>query len=376
MAIGLARVDHIRASDFDALHMLLSKKLGDPYRYVRALSAQAAFASIGGTASRKRTDQFVRLAHEWAEKTHEPHAIALARFADGIAGFYVGEFARTFECQIAAERIFREECVGVAWEINTAQQYTLSSLYYMGKFRQLALRAPERLAEALDHGDLYAAADVAAGRPLVAWLFADDPGGAQDRFRETIGKWTLQGFHFQHYVSLLAQVQVDLYTGDVEAAWGFIDRRWPELKRSMLLRIQQLRIEVRDLRGRAALAVAARDTVDAAARIKSARHDAKKILDEKTTWGAPFAHLILGGASAVEGDLDAAASFTKEAMNEFEFAGIQGHAAAARRPYGQLTGGDGGQQAVEGADAWMASEGIVNPARVTAMLAPGFPGLD
>ena len=133
VATGLGRVDHFRAADLEALHMLLARKLGDPYRYVRALSAEAAYASTGGNATRKRTDEFVRLANEWAEKIREPHAIALARFADGMAGFYVGEFSRTFECQKAAERIFREECVGVGWEINTSQQYTLSSLYYMGE---------------------------------------------------------------------------------------------------------------------------------------------------------------------------------------------------------------------------------------------------
>ena len=376
VAIGLARVDNIRAADFNALHYLLAQKLGDPYRFVRALSLQGAFASSSGKSTRKRADRFVRLATEWAERTQEPQAIALARLADGIAGFYVGEFARTFECQIDAERIFREECVGVAWEINTSQQYTLSSLYYMGGFRQLTLRAPERLAEALDHGDLYAAADVAAGRPIVAWLFSDDPGAARDGFRETMGKWTLHGFHFQHYSSLLAQVQVDLYTGDAEAAWGMMQRRWPELKPSMLLRIQQIRIEVRDLRARAALAAATRGTGDLQARLKSARHDAKKILGEKTDWGDPFAHLVLGGACAAEGDLGRSLDFTREAIEGFEAAGIQGHASAARRRYGQLVGGDEGGKLVAEADRWMESEGVVNPTRVTAMLAPGFEDLD
>jgi serine/threonine protein kinase len=372
VTIGLARVDNIRGADFNTLHMLLAQKLGDPYRFVRALSTQAAFASTGGNGSRKKAEQFVRLATEWASKIQEPHAVALARLADGIAGFYVGEFARTFECQNEAERIFREECVGVAWEINTAQQYSLSSLYYMGEFRRLAQRAPVRLAEAIDRGDLYAAADVAAGRPIVAWLFADDPAAARDRFRETTEKWTLHGFHFQHYSSLLAQVQVDLYTDHAEAAWGIMQERWPELQGSMLLRIQQIRIEVGDLRARAALAAATRAGDDVQARIKSARQDAKRILREKTHWGDPFAHLILGGACAVEGDLDTALNFTREAIGGFEAVGILGHASVARRRYGQLIGGDEGQKLIRETDDWMATEGVANPARVTAMLAPGF----
>ena len=62
-------------------------------------------------------------------------------------------------------------------------------------------------------------------------------------------------------------------------------------------RIQQIRIEVRDLRARAALAAATGGSADRESRVKSAKRDAKKILREKTYWGDPFAHLILGGAA-------------------------------------------------------------------------------
>jgi hypothetical protein len=72
----------------------------------------------------------------------------------------------------------------------------------------------------------------------------------------------------------------------------------------MMLRIQQIRIEVRDLRARAALAAATGGTGDVQARLTSARRDAKKILNERTQWGNPFAHLILGGAYAAEGELE------------------------------------------------------------------------
>jgi hypothetical protein len=37
-----------------------------------------------------------------------------------------------------------------------------------------------------------------------------------------------------------------------------------------------------------------------------------------------------------------------------------------------LLGGDPGRQAIDAADAWMQRQGIVAPAKMTAMLAPGF----
>jgi hypothetical protein len=49
------------------------------------------------------------------------------------------------------------------------------------------------------------------------------------------------------------------------------------------------------------------------------------------------------------------------------------YAAAARRRLGQLLGGDQGRGMIDQADVWMTGQGIKNPARVTAMLVPGFP---
>ena len=48
------------------------------------------------------------------------------------------------------------------------------------------------------------------------------------------------------------------------------------------------------------------------------------------------------------------------------------YAAAARRRLGEMLGGDEGRALVETADAWMRSETIVNPERMTEVFAPGF----
>ncbi len=50
------------------------------------------------------------------------------------------------------------------------------------------------------------------------------------------------------------------------------------------------------------------------------------------------------------------------------------HAAAAQRRRGQLLDGEEGRRLVEAADSWMAGQLVRNPARMTAMLAPGYRG--
>jgi hypothetical protein len=69
---------------------------------------------------------------------------------------------------------------------------------------------------------------------------------------------------------------------------------------------------------------------------------------------------------------DHAISLLREAISGFDAADRALYAAASRRCLGILLGGDEGRDLVRAADAWMTSESIKNPARMTAMLAPGF----
>jgi hypothetical protein len=47
-------------------------------------------------------------------------------------------------------------------------------------------------------------------------------------------------------------------------------------------------------------------------------------------------------------------------------------AESARRRRGQLAGGPAGDDLVSQSEAWMAGQGIRNPARMAAMCTPGF----
>ena len=60
-------------------------------------------------------------------------------------------------------------------------------------------------------------------------------------------------------------------------------------------------------------------------------------------------------------------------MSGFEACDMRLFAAAARRCLGQLVGGSEGRTLMACADTWMAGQGIRNPARMTALYAPGFP---
>src|SRR6202034_1820839 len=52
------------------------------------------------------------------------------------------------------------------------------------------------------------------------------------------------------YFELVARAQIALYRGDAWAAFRLVDSAWPGLKRSSLLRLQLLRVELLPLRAR------------------------------------------------------------------------------------------------------------------------------
>src|SRR6185503_9256642 len=104
-------------------------------------------------------------------------------------------------------------------------------------------------------GRSFAATDLRT-RMNSIWLAADDPDKARAEVIEALKAWPHEGFHLQHYSSLLAQAQIELYTGDADVAWKHIAGQWPALENSMLLRTRVLRIEATYLRARAELATA------------------------------------------------------------------------------------------------------------------------
>ena len=244
-------------------------------------------------------------------------------------------------------------------------------LYYLGEIAELARRLPRFLREAEERGDLYALATMGYLSAAVA-LAADDPEAAGRGLAAVMGPWTRQGYHIQHRNALWAAAHVALYRGEGRAAWELMREQWPALEGSLILRIQFVRITMRHLRARCALA-AARGATERSPLLRATRRDARRLERERTSWGTALAQLVHAGIAATEGDPSTARERLTAAVSGFEACDMRLYAAAARRHLGQLVGGAEGHTLMTRADTWMGSQTIRNPARMAAMLAPGFP---
>ena len=369
VAAGLGMVDLIRGADFQSRHLLLALRAGEPYRVARAMAFEAAQTAASGIRSRNRALQITQKAEALAQRVRNPHAIALAMWARGLNAYLVGHWKNAAElCERAAE-ILRDECTGVTWELTIANRFTLSALLYLGEVLEVSRRVPQLLSAAVEQGNLFAATDLRTRMNLI-WLAADEPDRAREEVLAALKAWPTEGFHLQHYSSLLALTQIELYTGDPEVAWRHFEGQLKVLYQSMLLRIQVLRIEAMHLRARTALASAL--TNEQPQRLGIAEQLARKLSREKLQLVQPLVATIRAGIASAKGETATAAGMLSQALEGFELADMGLYTAVCRRCLGQTIGGERGQQLVTEGDTWMLSHGIKNPVRMTQMMAPGF----
>jgi serine/threonine protein kinase/tetratricopeptide (TPR) repeat protein len=369
VAAGLGVVDLIRGAEFQSRHVLLALRAGEVYRVARAMAFETVQMATRGGPAISRAQQLADQTEELAQRSGHPHAIGLAIWARGLSAYLIGHWKEAAElCERAAE-VLRDQCTGAAWELTVAHRFMLTSLMFLGELTEVARRVPQLLSVALEQGNIFAATDLRT-RLNPIWLATDDPDRAREEVISAMMQWPREGFHLQHYTSLVALAQIELYTGDFEVAWKHMDQQVKPLERSLLLRTQGLRIDMLHLRARLALASAFGP--DRNERLRIAGNCANRIAREDMAWSNPLANFTLGALAKQRGDSSRAEALTKKALDGFEAADMALYAAAARRRLGELRSGDEGRELIAQSEEWMSKQQIKNPVAVTNLMAPGF----
>lgn len=395
--LGLSMVDTIASSDFQARHQLLAFRAGDPTNIARALASEAAFiASEEGSPSRERTAAMLDTAAMLGDSLGNPSVSALVVLCRGVAAYFQADFHAALSHCRTAEDMARTRCVGATWETHNAQIYALWAMTYLGRIGELVAALPNVIRLARERGDVFAVTSLRLGMPNLLWLALDRPEDAREQAMDAMAAWTRpttvserddrsprsgigRGFHSQHYFAFVAQLHIDLYGGNGHAAWERARMTWPALERSLLLRLPSIRIELLHLRARAALMAAAleerdgRHAGDARRRLcRAALSDATTIASARTLHAAPMSWLIRAGVAQAERRTADAIGELARARRALREVGMELHAWAAEYAEGVLTGGDGGREMTARAVAWMRSQRIERPDRMTMVLVPGF----
>jgi hypothetical protein len=294
----------------------------------------------------------------------------------GLAAYLQGRWREALERLDEADRILRDRCVGVAWELDTVQLFGLESLAYLGELRELDRRLALRLREAQDRGDLYALTHLRAGYLNCVWLARDDVEGARREAAAAMAGWSQTAFHTQHLYVLFAQTQIDLYCGDGAAAYRRVQERWPAAARSLLFRVQFARLTFLHLRLRSTLMAASQATAGSAERarlLREAEADVGRVAREPTPYALGWAPLAKASLLVMQGNRAAALTALDAAISGFDRADMRFYSAVARHCKGRLLDNAEGQTMVEHAASFMDTQGVTNPARMLGVHAPGCP---
>ncbi|HEY0255244.1 MAG TPA: hypothetical protein VGC41_27135, partial [Kofleriaceae bacterium] len=357
-ATTLAPIDNIRGHSFQVRSLRLALAAGERYRIGRTLVTEAGYRALAGGRAIAAGDELLDTADELGTRVDNPHLHVLIAAGRGTAAYLKGAYADALAKCIGAQALARQHGVAEFAEFNLMYQWIAESQLWLGRMTELATFLDGSIRDGEERGNLYLSTTMRTLLPYVR-LAADDAVLAREEIDHALDRWSPQRFHVQHFYALRANASIDLYEADGRKAYERIECEWPELAGALLLRVSFARTCMWDLRGRAAIL---------ANELSVAEKDAKRLLGEKLAWSKPLAILIRAGVAAKRGDRDRAASLYAQAATDCDAVDLALHAAAARRRLGELREDPA---LIAAADAWMATQKILNPSRMTAMLAPG-----
>ena len=370
-ATGLTLVNVVLGQAFQALHLLLALRAGEPYRVARALGMEVLYATTAGEPGARTIAKGLAELQSLARRLDDPRALGTAALAEGAAELYRGRFLEARPKLQRAERILRERGSNVAWELSMTQTFQVMVDYYLGKLESMIDTIEASLEDAVARDDLHTTLMVRVAYGPVQHLVDGRVEIAREELESCQRRWPQELARPTFRFSLmLSQARVERYAGTGAECWQPFVRHWPAVRRSLMLMKQPFRVFSLYDRGCSALTAArASDGRDRERLVAQARRDAGALLREDVAWATSFARALFVGIRAAVDDRQAAISEAARALDAFEGAQMVSHAAAMQLRLAELEA-----RAPEEAQARLRELGVVDPARMTDMLVPPVSG--
>jgi hypothetical protein len=237
----------------------------------------------------------------------------------------------------------------------------------MGDFAQLKTYSARFIREAEQRGNMYGGTTLSRLCNIL-WLVDDDPHGAREELKRHSWIPYRESYHSQHWLELLALVEIALYEGS-RVDEEFFVQHIRGLKKSLHGRVLAYRCEAQWLVGRRTLSELARDP----AQHRVVRRAIANLVSYNTQYSRVLAGMLGATLAAHDADTDAAIAQFRHVMALAELTHVFFIASVARRRLGLLVGGDEGKALVAAAEQWMRAAGIQDVERMTALMSPVAP---
>ena len=364
-------IEPIRGADFQARGLLL------------ALQGRRAVADRPGPRHGGRASVFLRnrrpaRRHFVARRRRRSPDGSIHRTSSGMiamvrgAGSLLrGQWKPAQAALDQAEQLFRNRCTGVTWERDTVHNFVLWALIQLGEVAELKRRWTVLYRESQERGDLYAATTLTTFYMTMIKLSKNERVESERELEAFVDRRDEGRFNLQHSSAFESLIHLYLYRGDVSNAWARLGAIWPAYSRSMLLRIRMIRIDMHELRGRTALAMAEK-AVDPATFLRQAKDDARR-WNEKGSHGRSPMPITSRPASPPARETRSARSASSPWRWQIT-TGPRCHCGPRSSGSAWARSRATTRRAVhrDKAEAWIREQGIVSPARWAGMYAPGF----
>jgi serine/threonine protein kinase len=385
-------VNPMLSDAFRTVHLLSARRLGDASTLCRALALEATMElHLGGWLMEASARRLLEKVRQRVEHAGEPYDRAWYGLALVNQGYTLGRWNQVVEEGERAEALFREHCPGSDWERVTLAIFHHHALAMRGELRQLAARLESFQQEAQRRGDLHARCESYLGEPVVAWLARDLADKARAGAHATLAAqsartdtWPENAYRRQQFADLIATVYTAHYQGEPWPAWQAVLGQWASLRSSFMLSLRTTGLNLRHMRGRAALAAAAtlagaRDTPPEGTApgwrkqelLRDVRAQVRVLERDPLGCARPIAHLLRAGLAFQEADAETARKRLEDAVEGFHREDMALYREAARYGLGALQGGSAGLALQRQALEWMEAQGVVCPGALAAALVPG-----
>jgi hypothetical protein len=372
---GMGGVDVIRGADFQARHLSLALRAGEPYRISRALAWESILTAIeGGPSGLRRAAEIVPRATAIAERLDNAHALAWATAAEAIRHFCLANWGKARTFSEASIKLFQEHCADIGWEVGSMEMWWwLPATRWLGDYAILCRHAPSTARDGSARGDRYTVTGVRTHVLPHVHLIGDRPDDASREGTEAIREWSQQRWLTHHWCNTVVQGHAALYSGRFGDGIACLERDGREMQRALQMRLQTMRAQYTDIRSRMYAAAALAEPAGSTRRrdlALLAERDADALEKESLTWARALGLATRAAAAKAQGNDDHARVLYTQAGVAFAELDMEGHELAARAQLGALEGGERGTAERASALAAFAARGVVNAERYARMLVP------
>jgi hypothetical protein len=380
---SMSMVNVTLSDAFRTQHLARILEVGDASSIARALAYEVALeAHVGGPLFDWHAKRLLAHARRLVDRTGDPYDRAWLELGVANQAFCAGRFRDAVAACRKSEKILREQCRGVSWEITTVAAFLLTSLAMLGDLPALT-EAAERVAiDAERRGDLFGVAEGYSGECVLAWWCNGSGDEALARASVAVARqgadargWPEKTYRRGELTEVMATVHLRLLADDPWPAWEMIVAHWDGMKSAMLPSLQFYKSWIRHGRARAALAAA--ETLGSggggggwtrAKLLADVRKTLREMKKDTRPFAPPWAALVEAGVAFADGDRPHAVASLERAVAGFDAAEMALYREAARVRLAALTGP---KSRGDEAAAWMRAQGVPDPQALARALVPG-----